>query len=142
MNKKKYIIAGGILILLIGGILIVKKATAKPTPPVKKRTGSIEVGEVDKGTFATPAEVKTKQDTRLRADSNTNSKIIFTYNKGVQLFVTSDKKEKDGTWYRVNDAQGRVGWVREDVVDIQLPTDNPFVDEINKQLADWELYNV
>lgn len=142
MKQKKYIIAGGILILLIGGILIVKKATAKPTPPVKKRTGSIELGEVDKGTFTTPAEVKTQQGTRLRADSNTNSKIIFTYNKGVQLFVTGDKKEKDGTWYRVNDAKGKAGWVREDVVDIQLPTDNPFVDEINKQLADWELYNV
>lgn len=143
MKQKKYIIAGGILLLLLG-ILIAQKAKAAPMPPVKKRKGSVEVGSLE-GEFVTPAEVRTQQGTRLRADSNTNSKILVTYNRNVRLIVTGDKKEKDGTWYRVNDESGRAGWVREDVVDIKIDTPNPFVGDektLDQQLAEWELYNV
>lgn len=144
MKQKKYIIAGGILLLLLGGILIAQKSKAASAPPVKKRRGSVEVGSLE-GEFATPAEVRTQQGTRLRADSNTNSKILITYNRNVRLIVTGDKKEKDGTWYRVNDESGRAGWVREDVVDVMIDTPNPFVDDtktLDQQLAEWELYNV
>ena len=143
MKNKKYIIAGGILILIFGGILIAQKAKAASVSP-KKRKGSVEVGSLE-GEFVTPAEVRTQQGTRLRADSNTNSKILVTYNRNVRLIVTGDKKEKDGTWYRVNDESGRAGWVREDVVDVMIDTPNPFVDDtktLDQQLAEWELYNV
>lgn len=141
MNKK-YTIIGGIVLLLLGGVFIAQKTMA--APPVKKRKGSVEVGSLE-GEFTTPAEVRTQQGTRLRAESNTNSKILVTYNKNVRLIVTGDKNEKDGTWYRVNDESGRAGWVREDVVDIIVPTANPFVDDtktLDQQLAEWELYNV
>lgn len=142
MKNKKYIIIGGI-VLLLGGVLIAQRTIAAP-PPVKKRRGSVEVGSLE-GEFATPAEVRTQQGTRLRADSNTNSKILVTYNRNVRLIVTGDKKEKDGTWYRVNDESGRAGWVREDVVDIKIDTPNPFVGDektLDQQLAEWELYNI
>jgi uncharacterized protein YgiM (DUF1202 family) len=150
--NKKYIIYGGIALLLLSGLLIAKKVIAKPSMPLKKRKGSVEVGSLE-GKFVTPAEVRTQQGTRLRSDSNTNSKIIITYNKGVKLFVTGDKKEcvqtvlteKCHTWYRVNDESGRTGWVREDVVDIKIDTPNPFVGDektLDQQLAEWELYNI
>ena len=141
--NKKYIIYGGIALLLLGGLLIAKKVIAKsPMPPLKKRKGTVEVGSLE-SKFVTPAEVRTQQGTRLRADSNTNSKIIITYKKGIQLFVTGDKKEKDGTWYRVNDAQGKAGWVREDVVDIvPIPNNTVVPKTLDQQLAEWELYNV
>lgn len=142
MKNKKYIIIGGI-VLLLGGVLIAQRTIAAP-PPVKKRRGSVEVGSLE-GEFATPAEVRTQQGTRLRADSNTNSKILVTYNRNVRLIVTGDKKEKDGTWYRVNDESGRAGWVREDVVDIKIDTPNPFLGDektLDQQLAEWELYNI
>jgi mRNA-degrading endonuclease HigB of HigAB toxin-antitoxin module len=151
-KKQKYYYIGASVLVLIG-FFGYKSYAASKKPAKKKLKTSIEV-ELDKGTFTTPAEVKTQYGTRLRADSNTKSKIIITYEKNVRLIVVGDKKEKDGTWFKVNDIAGRTGWVREDVVDIVAPTSNPFTDDhktlqqmaeqqlTQQQLAEWELYNI
>lgn len=59
-----------------------------------------------------PALVLAKQGTRLRAEPNTNSEILDTFDLGVMLYPDNAKLMPDGVWYHVSEG----GWVRSDVV--------------------------
>jgi uncharacterized protein YgiM (DUF1202 family) len=134
--NKKYLIGGGIAIALL---LIGLKVFAKDkTTPVKRKKTSIEIGELE-SEFATPAETTSRQGTRLRSDSNTNSKILHTYQNKQKLIIIDDKTESDGVWYKVTDVSGRTGWVRSDVVGEE---EKPAPKSLDEQLREWELYNV
>ena len=61
-------------------------------------------------------QLKQQQDARLRSEPNTSSQILKTYNADDVLFVTSSAQGTDGVWYELNDGEGNVGWMREDVI--------------------------
>lgn len=125
-TKQKYLVIGGIMLGLIG--LLGFKAFAKkpsvpvppPTPPKPPRRTATVIVEPSTGFFDLPAEVFTRSGTRLRSNSSTSSSIVFTYPAGRKLLVKGDATESDGKWFKVFDSDGRVGWVRSDVVDFKI----------------------
>lgn len=127
-KKQKYLVIGGIMLGLIGLLgfkaFAKKKEPVPPTPPKPpKRTGTVIVGP-STGFFDLPAEVFTRSGTRLRSNSSTSSSIVITYPAGRKLLVKGDATESDGKWFNVFDSDGRVGWVRSDVVDFKITGKN------------------
>jgi SH3-like domain-containing protein len=50
-------------------------------------------------------------DVNMRSGPGTNYKVMWELGKGFPLMVL----KKKGTWYRVRDFEGTIGWVHEDV---------------------------
>jgi len=108
LNKKALLYGGGGLVAVIVLYFIFKKkATAMP---ITNNGGGGVNPTPDNAKY--PTLVLAKQGTRLRAEPNTNSNILDTFDLGVMLYPDGAKTMSDGVWYHVSEG----GWVRSDVV--------------------------
>jgi len=108
LTKKALLYGGGGLVAVIVLYFIFrKKATATPIT----NNGGGGVNPIPNNAKY-PALVLAKQGTRLRAEPNTNSEILDTFDLGVMLYPDNAKTMPDGVWYHVSEG----GWVRSDVV--------------------------
>jgi hypothetical protein len=109
LTKKALLYGGGGLVAVIILYFIFKKKGTN-TPINTNNGGGGANTTPDNGKY--PALVLAKQGTRLRAEPNTNSEILDTFDLGVMLYPDNAKTMPDGVWYHVSEG----GWVRSDVV--------------------------
>jgi hypothetical protein len=106
-------------LLGIGGLYFIKS--------LKNKSASIEPVVLHTSDFKNPQTVLTRLGTRIRADHNTKSDILKTYQNIVELTVLDSAEQSHPNdfinppayilWYNVIDPNGLKGWVRSDVVD-------------------------
>ena len=115
MTKTKKVLLVLIPLLLVGGALVALTRKKKPVVPTKK-PAIITFGDLSGGILQDSLIATTKDGARLRSQPNTDSMVLKTYNADESLFITSSAQGTDGVWYEVNDGEGSVGWMREDVI--------------------------
>lgn len=65
-----------------------------------------------------PSIVTSKNGTRVRRESSTNSSILKVLETGVKMSVVGSEQKSDGLWYKVVVSPKLSGFVRSDVVNI------------------------
>ncbi len=128
-KENKILLFGGIglAVLTFIGFKVFSKEKkvipTRPTPTPNRNTNTYTNEEIfvddsnDYIEINQVMSVETREGTRLRSEPSTSSDILTTYSKGVQLYVIDNIIKDDGLWYRVDDGEFMIGWVRSDVVD-------------------------
>jgi hypothetical protein len=113
----------------IGGLYFIIKSLKNKSASIEPITETAPT-VVHTSDFKNPQTVLTRLGTRIRADHNTKSDVLKTYQNIVELTVLDSAEQSYPNdfinppayilWYNVIDPNGLKGWVRSDVVDTKI----------------------
>jgi uncharacterized protein YraI len=103
-----WVVLGALLWALSGSwgeFVVAKRAVDASTASSETTVTTSTVAST--GTTVTSTVAVTRVAVSLRSQPSTSSSVLATAKKGSKLTVLSRK----GTWYRVKDASGHIGWI-------------------------------
>ena len=94
--------------------------TTNPTTTTTNTTTPTKTSTTSTTTTSTklPSIVTSKNGTRVRRESSTNSSILKVLETGVKMSVVGSEQKSDGLWYKVVVSPKLSGFVRSDVVNL------------------------